>query len=106
MAALLGQRASRPLREGRSLLRPHPSLGGSRSRATAALGYTRRTLIVVVWARVPDWPPCETSVNVMFWFGVAPTNLFAVGMVRTAPASGLRLTLSVPVDSIPVFVRE
>ena len=28
------------------------------------------------------------------------------GTVRTAPASGLRLTLSVPVDSIPVFVRE
>ena len=30
----------------------------------------------------------------------------ATGTVRTAPASGLRLTLSVPVDSIPVFVRE
>ena len=42
------------------------------------VNYTRRTVIVVVWARVPAWSPCETSVNVTFWFGVAPTNLFAV----------------------------
>ena len=39
---------------------------------------TRRTVKVVVCARVPAWPPCETSVNVTFWPGVAPVNLFAV----------------------------
>ena len=67
-----------------------PVAGGSQFTATAsipgrvALPRDRRTGL---HQTLPDWPPCETSVNVMFWFGVAPTNLFAVATASDVPSA-------------------
>jgi hypothetical protein len=54
---------------------------------TAAWDYTRRAVIVVVWARVLAWPPRGTRVNVTCWFGVAPLNFFAVASASEVPSA-------------------